>query len=481
MTAIPSEDPRGLLIGGEIVATGRIAEVRSPYDDALVGRVCLAGPDEIERAIGSGLDATHTMRAMPRHARRRILRGIADGVRAAREDFARTIALEAGKPIVQARGEVDRAVVTFELAADEALRLGGELLPLDLEPRTEGFLATVHRMPLGLIAGISPFNFPLNLVAHKVGPALAAGNALVLKPASRTPLSALRLGRLALEAGAPPGALNVVPCDRETGEAIVVDPRFRMLTFTGSAAVGWPMKARAGEKKRVVLELGGNAAVIVEPDADLDWAAERCAAGGFSYAGQSCISVQRILVHRDVYEAFAAKLLARIALLKVGDPLDEGTDVGPLIDEENAKRIVSWIDEARASGARVLVGGGRKGSMVEPAVVEDPPPKAKIVCEEAFGPVVTLQRYAGFDEALDAVNDSAFGLQAGLFTHDLRRVYRALETLEVGGLVIGEVPTFRADNYPYGGVKGSGMGREGVRYAIEEMTELRTLVINVRK
>lgn len=481
MNGARSEDPRGLLIGGESVATGRAAEVRSPYDGALAGRVCLAGTAEIERAIVSGQDGAIAMRAMPRHARRKILRGIADGVRAAREDFARTIALEAGKPIVQARGEVDRAVVTFELAADEALRVGGELLPLDLEPRAEGYLATVHRMPLGLIAGISPFNFPLNLVAHKVAPALAAGNAIVLKPASKTPLSALGLGRLALAAGAPPGAFNVVPADRETGERIVTDPRFRMLTFTGSAAVGWPMKARAGEKKRVVLELGGNAAAIVEPDADLDWAAERCAVGGFAYAGQSCISVQRILVHAAVYDAFRDRLLARVARLRTGNPLDEATDVGPVIDEENAKRVVGWIEEARAAGARILAGGGRKGSLVEPAVVEDPPPRTKLVCEEAFGPVVTLQRYAEFEEALDAVNDSAFGLQAGLFTHDLRRVHRALEALEVGGLVVGEVPTFRTDNYPYGGVKDSGVGREGVRYAIEEMTELRTLVINTRK
>jgi glyceraldehyde-3-phosphate dehydrogenase (NADP+) len=289
------------------------------------------------------------------------------------------------------------------------------------------------------------------------------------------------LGRLALDAGAPAGALNVVPADRETGERIVADPRFRMLTFTGSAAVGWPMKSRSGEKKKVVLELGGNAAAIVEPDADLDWAADRCAAGGFFYAGQSCISVQRILVHARVYEDFRAKLLARVARLTTGDPLDERTDVGPVIDEENAKRVVAWIEEARTAGARVLAGGGRKGSLVEPSVVEEAPPRSKIVCEEAFGPVVALSGYEDFDAALAAVNDSAFGLQAGLFTHDLRRVYRALEALEVGGLVVGDVPTFRTDNYPYGGVKDSGAGREGVRYAIEEMTEMRALVINTKR
>ena len=473
--------PQGLLIGGESVTTGRIAEVRSPFDGALVGSVCLAGADEIERAIGSGLDACRAMRWMPRHARRAILRGIAEGLRTGREGFACTIALEAGKPIVQARGEVDRAVVTFELAADEAMRLGGELLPLDLEPRAEGYLATVHRMPLGLIAGISPFNFPLNLVAHKVAPALAAGNAIVLKPATRTPLSALHLARLAREAGAPPGAVNVVPTDRETGERIVTDPRFRMLTFTGSAAVGWPMKARAGEKKKVVLELGGNAAAIVEPDADLDWAAERCAAGGFAYAGQSCISVQRILVHRDVAESFTERLLARVARLKTGDPQDEATDVGPVIDEESAARIVAWIDEARCvRRARPR----RRRTPGSPGRARRRRRAAREVEDRLRGglrAVVTLQRYADFGEALDAVNDSAFGLQAGLFTHDLRRVYRALETLEVGGLVVGEVPTFRTDNYPYGGVKDSGFGREGVRYAIEEMTELRTLVINTRK
>jgi glyceraldehyde-3-phosphate dehydrogenase (NADP+) len=417
---------------------------------------------------------------MPRHARRRVLRGIADGIRAQREDLARTIALEAGKPIAQARVEVDRGVVTFDLAAEEATRLGGEVLPIDLEPRAEGYVATVHRVPLGLVAGISPFNFPLNLVAHKAAPALAAGNALVLKPARKTPLTALRLARLALEAGAPAGAFNVVNCDRETGDRLVTDGRFRMLTFTGSAAVGWPMKARAG-KKKVVLELGGNAAVIVESDADLDWTVERCVAGGFSYAGQSCISVQRIYVQEKVYDPFVERLLARVARLRIGDPLDEATEVGPVIDEENARRVVSWIDEARVRGARVLAGGGRKGTLVEPAVVEEPPRDAAITCEEAFGPVVTLHRYRAFEDALAAVNDSVYGLQAGLFTHDLRKVHRAFEAIEVGALVVGEVPTFRVDNYPYGGVKDSGFGREGVRYAIEEMTEPRVLVVNTRK
>ena len=475
-----NENLRPLLIGGERTVTDRIEEVRAPWDGKLVARVCLAGEPELEKAIATGWKAFETTGAMPRHERRRILRGIVDGLRAAREELARTLAFEAGKPIAQARGETDRAIFTYEVAAEEAGRAGGEVVPIDIDPRAEGYEATVYRMPLGLIAGIAPFNFPLNLVAHKAAPAFAAGNAIVLKPARKTPLVALRLGEIALEAGMPAGALNVLPCDRVVGDRLVTDERFRMVTFTGSAEVGWDMKPRAGRKK-IALELGGNAGVIVEPDADLGWAVERCVAGGFFYAGQSCISVQRIFVQETVYDAFITALVARVKRLRVGDPLDEATEVGPVIDEENAARIVAWLDEAREQGARVLAGGGRKGTLVDPAVVEGAPRGASVRCHEIFGPVVTVDRYRGFEDALEAVNDSSYGLQAGLFTHDVRRIHHALARLEVGGVIVGDAPTFRVDNYPYGGVKDSGFGREGVRYAIEEMTEPRILVVNTRR
>ena len=471
---------QSLLINGQKIGSDRIDEVLSPWDGSLVGTVCLASDTEVEMAIASGHRVLETMRRLPRHERRQALREIADGLRADKEGFARTVALEAGKPIAQARAEVDRAAVTFDLAAEETIRVGGEVVPIDLEVRAEGYIATMYRRPLGLIAGIAPFNFPLNLVAHKVAPALAAGNSIVLKPARKTPLTALRLGHLALSAGIPAGAFNVVNCDREVGDRLVTDERFRMLTFTGSPESGWPMRERAG-RKRVVLELGGNAGVIVEPDADIDWAVERCAAGGFYYAGQSCISVQRIFIHEQIYTAFVEKLLKRVDLLKCGDPMDPNTEVGPVIDEASALRIVGWIEEAQKAGARVLAGGKRRGTLVEPAVIEDPPRDAAVSCNEIFGPVVTVQRYAEFEGALDAVNDSRYGLQAGLFTHDVRRIYRALERLEVGGVIVNEAPTFRMENYPYGGVKDSGLGREGVRYAIEEMTEPRVLVLNPRR
>lgn len=469
-----------LLIGGQKIGSDMIEEVRSPWDDAVVGSVCVAGPAEVELAIASCVGAREAARTQPRHERRRILREIAAGLRDDREAFARLIALEAGKPITQARAEVDRAILTFDLAADEATRMGGEMVPSDLDSRGEGFVTTVHRTPVGPIAAIAPFNFPLNLVAHKIAPAIAAGCSMVLKPARRTPLTALRLGQLAAACGLPDGVLNVIHCDRELGDRLVTDARLRMLTFTGSAEVGWDMKARAG-KKKVVLELGGNAAVLVEPDADVAWAVERCVAGGFFYAGQSCISVQRLYVHDKVYAAFLEQLLRRVDRLHCGDPLDPNTEVGPVIDEANAARIVRWLEEAAKGGARILAGGGRKGTMVEPTIVENPPAGGALACEEIFGPVVTVERYDQLDTVLDAVNSSRYGLQAGLFTHDVRTIYRVLETLEVGGLVVNEAPTVRFDNYPYGGVKDSGLGREGVRYALEEMTETRVLVLNTRR
>jgi glyceraldehyde-3-phosphate dehydrogenase (NADP+) len=336
-----------------------------------------------------------------------------------------------------------------------------------------------RRFPIGPVLGITPFNFPLNLVAHKVAPSLACGNPIVLKPAPQTPLTALMLGEVVLDAGLPPGAFSVVPCENAVAEQMVTDPRYKLLSFTGSAAVGWMLKAKAG-KKRVVLELGGNAGVIVESDADLDVAVQRCATGGFTYAGQTCISVQRIFVHDAVYDRFVKGLLERVAMLKAGDPSAEDTVVGPLIDEAAARRVEEWVTEAVAQGARLLAGGKRSGALVQPTVLAEVARDMKVSCREIFGPVVTVSRYKRFEDALTMLNESDFGLQAGVFTQDVNRVFRAYRELEVGTVLANEIPTFRADHMPYGGVKDSGLGREGVRYAIEDMTELKLLVLNLR-
>ncbi|MDP9267932.1 MAG: aldehyde dehydrogenase family protein [Acidobacteriota bacterium] len=408
-------------------------------------------------------------------------------IRAQREALARTLALEAGKPIKTARVEIERAAFTFDVAAEEAVRIPGEYLPLDVMESMRGRWGLVRRFPLGPIAAITPFNFPFNLVGHKLAPAIAAGCAVVLKPAPQTPLSALNLARLVAEAGWPAGALNVLPLANEDAGVLVEDARLKMLSFTGSAAVGWALKSQAG-KKRVVLELGGNAGVIVHSDfhsdsghadADLDYAAERCAVGGFSYAGQSCISVQRILVHSSVLDRFLAAFIPKVKALRLGDPMDEATDVGPLIRPSDAERVEQWIAEAVAGGAQVLCGGKRNGSLFEPTVLTHTNAKMKVNCREVFAPVVTVEPYDEFDDALRRVNDSPYGLQAGVFTRDAALIFKAFEELQVGGVMVGEVPTFRIDSMPYGGVKDSGLGREGLRYAIEEMTEPRLLVMNL--
>jgi acyl-CoA reductase-like NAD-dependent aldehyde dehydrogenase len=373
--------------------------------------------------------------------------------------------------------EVDRAVFTFRVAAEESVRIGGEWLPLDWRPGWAGRSAILRRFPLGPVAAITPFNFPLNLVAHKVAPAIAAGCSMVLKPAPKTPLCALMLAEIVQQAGWPAGALNVLCLSNQDAEAMAADDRFKLLTFTGSGAVGWMLKSKAG-KKRVALELGGNAAVIVHSDADVAHAAEACALGGFSYAGQSCISVQRIYLHRSVLDEFVSVLVDRVEKLKVGNPLDEATDVGPMINEAAALRVEEWIGEAQQDGARILTGGKRDGSMFYPTVLTNARPDMRVVCEEVFAPVVVVEPYDDFPAALRAVNNSRYGLQAGLFTNDARLIQAAYETLDVGGLMVNDTPTFRADQMPYGGVRDSGVGREGLRSAIEEMTELKLLVMN---
>jgi acyl-CoA reductase-like NAD-dependent aldehyde dehydrogenase len=467
----------GFLLDGKWHKDGEPVEIHSPGSGRLVGKTYRASAAHAEAAITAAVRAFEITRKLGGYERQRILRAIASGIDQHREELARIMALEAGKPLKASRVEVDRSIFTFNVAAEEAVRIGGEYLPLDWQASTAGRWGIVRRFALGPIVAITPFNFPINLVAHKLAPAIAAGCSIVLKPAPQTPFTALRLAQIIEEAGWPTGGLNVLPLSNEDAGLMVGDDRIKLLSFTGSTAVGWQLKAQSG-KKRVVLELGGNAGVIVCSDANLEYAAERCAAGGFTYAGQTCISVQRILVEDSVYDKFIDALVRRVKKLKVGDALDESTDVGPLINEGAARRNVEWIEEAVRGGARLLRGGQRTGSTVTPAVLTNTKPDMRVNCMEIFGPVVTVEKFTDYDEALASINRSDFGLQAGVFTRDFVRITRAFETLEVGGLMIGEVPSFRIDHMPYGGVKDSGLGREGLRYAIEEMTEPRLLAIH---
>ena len=453
-------------------------DVRNPYDNSLVAKVPVAGKAAFERAAEAAVAAAPAMARMPAYERAALLMRVSIAITADRDAIARTIAAEAGKPLKDALVETDRAAMTFHIASEEARRMSGDVIPMDLAAHGTGRIGIVRRFPIGPIAAISPFNFPLNLSAHKLAPAIAAGNTIVLKPATRTPLSALTLGKLLRDEGVPEGAVTVLAMPRDVGDRLVTDERFRLLTFTGSSPVGWDMKARAGRKK-VILELGGNAAVIVDRDADLAFAAKRIAAGGFAFAGQSCISVQRVYVHDDVYDAFAGQLVSLIERLKVGDPLDPSTEVGPMIEEGEAARVEEWVTEAVAAGARVLTGGRRLGpSMYAPTILTDVPSSAKVCAEEAFAPLVGLWRFSRLEDAIAEVNRSRFGLQAGIFTRDLPGAFLAYDALEVGGVIVNDVPTWRIDHMPYGGVKESGLGREGPRYTIEEITEPRLMVIN---
>lgn len=471
---------RPFLTAGRWQQTATTTKILNPFNGDVVAEVCQAGSGDVEVAVQSTLEGARVMRDFPGHLRSSLLQKVSVLLDARAEEIARTIMAEGGKPITDARREVSRAVHTFSIAAEEAKRIAGEVLPLDWSPATEAHWGLTRRFPIGPILGITPFNFPLNLVAHKVAPALAAGNAILIKPAPQTPLTALLLGEVIMEAGLPGGAVNIIPCPNPVAERLVADPRFKLLSFTGSAAVGWMLKGKSG-KKKVVLELGGNAGVIVEPDADLDWAAQRCASGGFVYAGQTCISVQRILVHESIADAFTKKLLALVAVVKTGDPADDATVVGPLIDSSATRRVESWIQEAVAQGARVLAGGAHKESVLEATVMSQVTPSMKVSCEEVFGPLVTVTSYRQFEQAVAMLNNSPYGLQAGIFSQDVNRIFSAFRDLEVGAVLANEIPTFRAEHMPYGGVKDSGLGREGVRYAIEEMTEPRLLVLNLRR
>jgi len=465
-----------LFINGKWVKTSTHAEVENPFNGEVIAKVSQAGPKEIEEAITSAVTAFEKNRFAPAYERAEILDKIASGLKHRREEIAKTIVLEAGKPLQFSLGEVDRAISTFTIAAEESKRMNGEVIPADRTPVGKGYTMLTRRFPIGPIAAISPFNFPLNLVAHKVAPALAVGNSIVLKPPPQAPLTSLLLAEIADKAGTPPGMFNVVPCDIREAERLATHDQMKMLSFTGSAKVGWYLKGKAG-KKKVALELGGNAAGIVHEDADLEWTSQRLASGSFAYAGQVCISVQRIFIQDTIYEAFIKKFLEEVEEVKTGDPRDPQTVVGPLIDSEAADRVEQWIQEAKQGGAKILAGGGRKGNMIEPTVITNANPSLKVSCQEVFGPVVLVAPYKNMEEAIRLVNDSSYGLQAGVFTQNIQHILKAYESLEVGGVMINEYPMFRVDHMPYGGIKDSGFGREGVKYAMEEMTEIKLLAI----
>ncbi len=467
-----------LLVNGRSLSRGEPLEVLSPYDRSVIGSTFVADADTVEEAVDAVAAGARRMAALKSYEREAILNRIADGIDRDAEQLARLISLEAGKPLRDSRVEVSRAALTMRTAAGEATRLFGRQLPLDVIPASSDRIGITRRVPLGPVLAITPFNFPLNLVCHKLGPAIAAGDSIFIKPAPKTPLTALALGKLALESGLPADGMAVVLCDNEQTQRLVQDDRFKALTFTGSDSVGWRLKAMSG-KKRVTLELGGNAGVIVDESADVELAATRIAAGGFSYAGQSCISVQRTYVHDRLFDDLADRLVSIVKTLKVGDPLDEDTDVGPMINPESVSRIEEWVAEAADRGAMVLAGGTAQGPAFAPTVLSGVHPTARVCSHEAFAPVVSLFRFSNISDAIRSLNDSRFGLQAGVFTRDLNHALRAFEELDVGGVIVNDIPTFRVDPMPYGGVKDSGLGREGLRCAIEELTELKLLVLRM--
>ena len=454
------------------------AVIRAPHDGSEVGVVSLAGPEDVRAALDANSAAAKPARQMPSHERAAALRKVADGLDAARAELTRTLALEAGKPISQARLELDRAIFVFRDAAEEATRIDGQVLPADVVPSAKGRIALTRRFPLAPVVGITPFNFPILLAAHKIAPAMACGATITVKPPPQDPLTTLRLGELVKTSGYPEGGVNITPCHVEVAQILIEDPRVRVITFTGSAKAGWAIRAKAGSK-RVLLELGGNAAVIIEPDADLAWAASRCALGGFTYAGQSCISTQRIYVHESVYQKFLSDFVPRVRQLTVGDILDDKTDVGPMIDQGAAERVERWIQEAAAAGAEIALGGKRTGVFLEPTVLLRTTADMKVNCEEVFAPLVTVTPYKSLDDAIAWANASPYGLQAGVFTTNLQTMFKAHAALDVGAVNGNDIPGFRVDRLPYGGAKASGLGREGVRYAIEEMTEQRVLTLKL--
>ncbi len=477
MTITAGTKPRPIYLAGRWVESPDILTIDNPADGSTpAGSTYNATEAQYEEAVEAAVAAFEVTRRQPAYERGRILREISAGIRDRREELGRLIALESGKTIRDSLVEVDRAVLTFRLGAEEAERMTGELIPLDLMPASKDRVGITRRFPIGPIAAISPFNFPLNLAAHKLSPAIASGNPIVLKPPSKDPLTMLAVAEIIDAAGVPAGSVSILPMTRELGDRMVADPRFKLLTFTGSPSVGWRMKERAG-KKRVVLELGGNAGVIVDKSADLDWAVKRCLMGAFSYAGQVCISVQRAFIHEDIWTEFMDRFVAGAEALKIGDPLDPTTDLGPMVDANAAGRTQRWVDEAVALGGTVRTGGQADGTFFPPTVLTDVPMAAQVCSNEAFAPLVVAFPFRELDDAIAQVNDSMFGLQTGVFTNDLAGAWRAFAELEVGGVIINDVPTYRIDHMPYGGVKDSGLGREGLRYAMDDMTEIRIMVL----
>jgi glyceraldehyde-3-phosphate dehydrogenase (NADP+) len=477
MTTTTGAKPHPIFLAGRWVESDDPLVIANPADpEHPAGATFHATAAQYEEAVEAAVAAFEVTRTLPAYERGAILRNISNGIKARREELGRLIALEAGKPIRDSLIEVDRAVLTFRLGAEEAERMVGETIPLDLMPASKGRVGITRRFPIGPIAGISPFNFPLNLAAHKVAPAIATGNPIVLKPPSKDPLTMLTVAEIIEEAGAPAGSVSVLPMTRELGDRMVSDERFKLLTFTGSPSVGWRMKERAG-KKKVVLELGGNAGVIVDKTADLDWAVRRCLVGAFAYSGQVCISVQRMFIHEDVWDPFMAKFVEGARGLKIGDPLDSQTDVGPMVDQHAASRTQGWVDEALAAGGKALLGGKADGTFFPPTILTDVPVTAAVCSNEAFAPLVVAFPFRDIDEAIRRVNDSSFGLQTGVFTNDLGAAWQSFNELEVGGVIVNDVPTYRIDHMPYGGVKDSGLGREGLRWAMEDMTEVRIMVL----
>src|SRR5450631_381430 len=477
MTTTIGAQPHPILLAGRWVDSPDVLTVANPADPGSpAGLTYNATAEQYETAVTAAVAAFEQTRLLPAFERGAILRSISAGIKARREELGRLITMESGKPIRDALAEVDRAVLTFRIGAEEAERIGGETMPLDLNPASRGRLGITRRFPIGPVAAISPFNFPLNLAAHKLAPAIAAGCSIVLKPPSKDPLTMLTVGEIVAEAGLPEGAVSILPMSRELGDRMVADERFKLLTFTGSPSVGWRMKERAG-KKKVVLELGGNAGVIIDKSADLDWAVKRCLVGAFSYAGQVCISVQRMVIHEDVWEPFMDRFVAGAGQLKMGDPLSAETDLGPMVDATAAGRTQRWVDEAVALGGKLLLGGHAEGTFFPPTILTETPVTAAVCSNEAFAPLVVAYPFRDFDDAIRQVNDSSFGLQTGVFTNDLAHSWRAFNELEVGGVIVNDVPTYRIDHMPYGGVKDSGLGREGLRWAIDDMTEIRIMVI----
>jgi acyl-CoA reductase-like NAD-dependent aldehyde dehydrogenase len=467
-----------MLIGGKWTGGKDYFDLTSPYDGSLLAKIPNGSDSDVASAIKSAIEGFKELSSLPPHKRSDILLNTSFGIIKRKEEIAETITKESGKPIVYSLAEVDRAAETFRFASEEAKRIHGETIPMGASKGSENRTAFYERFPLGVIGAITPFNFPINLVAHKLAPAIAAGNGVVLKPAEQTPLTALILGEILLAAGLPKEALNIVTGGASTGAALVRDERLKMITFTGSPTVGREIKAGAGMKK-VTLELGSNSALIIEPDTDLETAATRSVMGAFANSGQVCISLQRIYLHKDVYEEFKTTFVEKVRKLKSGDPTDPKTQIGPLIDQGAAQRSFDWICEDTDNGAKVLCGGGREGTFLEPTILDEVVSDMKVVCKEVFAPIVSLIPYSDFDSALNMVNDSIYGLQAGVYTTDINKAFRAFRELEVGGVIINDVPTYRADHMPYGGIKESGLGREGLKYAIEEMTEMRTLVLNL--